>query len=85
MSDFSWTKTCTMHTPSRDVGIKTTLNAVPADYKALSATAKTRASVTTDDPIDLGDGRGPVTEMEGEALDRLCDLFEQFRASLARQ
>lgn len=84
MSDFSWNQTCTMHDPSRDVGIKTTLNAVPAAYKALSASDKTRASVTIDDPIDLRDGRGNVTEIEGDALNRLSDLFGRYQASLAR-
>lgn len=84
MSDFSWTQTCTLHDPSRDVGIKTTLNAVPSAYAAMSAKDKTRASVTIDDPIDLGDGRGEVTEIEDEAIGRLSDLFEQHQASLAR-
>jgi hypothetical protein len=84
MSDFSWTQTCTMHDPSRDVGIKTTLNAVPVAYAALSAVDKARTSVTIDDPIDLGDGRGEVIEIEGDALDRLSDLFEKHQASLAR-
>jgi hypothetical protein len=84
MSDFSWTQTCTMHDPSSDVGIKTTLNAVPAAYAALSAEHKTRASVAIDDPIDLGDGRGEVTEIEDEGIARLSDLFEKHQASLAR-
>jgi hypothetical protein len=84
MSDFSWTQTCTMHDPSRDVGIKTTLNAVPVAYAALSALDKARTSVTIDDPIDLGDGRGEVTEIESDALDRLSDLFEKHQTSLAR-
>ena len=84
MSDFSWTQTCTMRDPSRVEGVKTTLNAVPAAYKALSASDKTRASVTIDDLIDLGDGRGDVTEIEGDALNRLSEMFGRYEASLPR-
>jgi hypothetical protein len=82
--DFSWTQTCTLHDPSCDVGIKTTLNAIPGAYATMSAKNKTRAFVTIDDPIDLGDGRGKVTKIEDGGIVRLSDLFEKHQASLAR-
>ncbi len=84
MSDFSWTQTCNMNDSPRGIRTETTLDAAVRHYATLSPNEKVRASVMVHDPIDLGDGQGEVTEIEGDALDRLSDLFEKHQASLAR-
>ena len=83
MTDFSWTQSCSIYDHRTGSSHVTTLDAVPGHYAGLSAEDKTRASISITDPIDLKDGRGLITEIEGDQVERPTDLFDQHRATLS--